>query len=92
MLRLEKEQPADQIFGRTQWWRRGEVTYLVRFTRDEERCGVYISGDSAERLFGELGLEHEHGFSLEPGIDCFAIGCPSSALGGLLDRLGGGSV
>jgi hypothetical protein len=91
MLTLEKEQAADQIFGRTQWWRSGATTFLVRFSRDEERCGIFVSGDAAtpraEALFEALGLSGEAEVILEPGIDCHAIGCRGDQLSAMLQRL-----
>ena len=91
MLTLENEKPADQIFGRTQWWRADAVTFLVRHSGDEKRCGIYISGGamtpSAEECFNRLGLDSDAEITLEPGIDCYAISCPSGRLPSLLDRL-----
>ncbi|MEN2712418.1 hypothetical protein ACQKOH_16900 [Sphingomonas sp. NPDC092331] len=91
MLNLDREQPAGQIFGRQQHWSCGRAKVLVSFSDDEDRCAVFISnapdGSGEGLLFTELGLSERPGFTLEPSIDCFAIGCPVNALDDLLSRL-----
>lgn len=90
-MALEKEEAAGQIFGRRQWWRAGPVAFLVSFDRDGQRRGIFVSGTSetpsAEALFDSLGLEREDDITLEPSIDCYAIGCPTDRLGVMLGRL-----
>ena len=91
MLNLIKEQAADQIFGRMQWWAANEATFLVRFSPDESRCGIYISskdkGITAEYLYAQLSLGDLDGVGLNPGIDCYAIDCKPADAQGLLSRL-----
>jgi hypothetical protein len=91
MLVLEREVAADKIFGRRQWWRAGRATFLVSFSRDEQRCGIFISGTPetprAEALFADLALSRETDITLEPSIDCYAIGCPSDYSQVMIERL-----
>jgi len=91
MLNLDREQPAGQIFGRQQHWSCGRAKVLVSFSAAEDRCGVFLlsapDGLGAGLLFTELRLSEQPGFTLEPSIDCFAIGCPVNALDDLLSRL-----
>lgn len=91
MLVPEREVAADQVFGRRQWWRAGHATFLVSFSRDELRCGIFVFGTPetprAEELFDDLALNREAEVSLEPSIDCYAIGCPSTHSQVMIERL-----
>jgi hypothetical protein len=91
MLTLVREQAADQILGKTQWWSAKGLKFLVRWSRDGWRCGIYVYDASppisAELLFDRLHLSSRAGFTLEPGIDCMAIGCPAHEIEPTLNSL-----
>jgi hypothetical protein len=91
LMELVREQEADQIFGRREWWRCGEATFLVSFHRDDSRCSVFVSAEGvanrAEELFYRLGLHDDAALALGPAIDCYAISCPADQVGPLLQKL-----